>query len=179
MRRIALACITVGVLGLAAWLAQAEPPSTIGAPAPGDAGADALVPSDGPPGAGFAPDPPPLVTRQQWVVDLLYSEGQVTMREARRLTLERPTATPRMMGRFALELYVGPRLLDRVRFDFPMLGAGEYEAKPVWNSPPSFEHHATSSAAVMIPNSERATRLTLLDRASGKTWKLPWPPAKQ
>ena len=33
--------------------------------------------------------------------------------------------TPRMMGRFAMELYEGPTLIERVRFDFPMLGGGE------------------------------------------------------
>ena len=32
------------------------------------------------------------------------------------------------MGRFALELYEGPTLIERVRFDFPMLGGPEADA---------------------------------------------------
>jgi hypothetical protein len=180
MRAVAPALVAAGALVLGALLARAQAPVSGAALSPSvDAGPAALAgstPEAGPPPAGYAPDPQPLMTKHQWIIDLGYDEGQIALRSARRLSLERPTSTPRMMGRFALELYVGRQLLDRVRFDFPMLGAGEYEQKPRWDSPPGFEHRATSSAAVMLPHSERATRMILLDRASGRTWALPWPP---
>ena len=81
-----------------------------------------------------------------------------------------------MMGRFAVELYVGRQLLDRVRFDFPLLGADELAGGPrMWSSPPSFERKLSTQAAVMIPHSERATRAILVDRATGRVWTLPWP----
>jgi hypothetical protein len=81
-----------------------------------------------------------------------------------------------MMGRFAIELYVGKQLLDRVRFDFPLLGADDFAGgSRRWDSPPSFERNLSTQAAVMIPHSERATRAILVDRATGQAWMLPWP----
>jgi len=154
------------------FLARAEPGSE-GAilPSAVDAGAEIE-----PPRAGYGPDPVALVTRHQWVVDLRYRSGTVRYGGARRVELPNATSTPRMMGRFAIELYVGRQLLDRVRFDFPLLGADELGgATRRWDSPPSFEHNLSTQAAVMIPHSERATRALLVDRATGRTWALPWP----
>ena len=92
------------------------------------------------------------------------------------MELPKALSTPRAMGRFAVELYVGRQLLDRVRFDFPLLGADELAGTPRrWDSPPSFEQNLSTQAAVMIPHSERATRALLVDRASGRSWVLPWP----
>lgn len=125
---------------------------------------------------GSRPDPPPLSSRSQWELDLAFDEGQVALRGAHSVVLDRPTATARSMGRFALELYVGPELVDRVRFDFPLLGAGEYAAKRPWNAPPSFERHLHSNAKVRIPQSQRATMLILVDRAAREAWRVPWPP---
>jgi hypothetical protein len=153
------------------FLARAEPTAGETLPSAFDAGAPIE-----PPPAGYPPDPIPLVTRHQWVIDLRYRSGTVTYGGARRVELASATATPRMMGRFAIELYVGRQLLDRVRFDFPLLGADELAGAPRrWDSPPSFERNLSTQTAVMIPNSERATRAVLVDRATGGAWLLPWP----
>ena len=129
-----------------------------------------------PPAGGYAPDPLALVTRHQWVVDLRYRSGAVTYGGARRVELPSAMPTARMMGRFAIELYVGKQLLDRVRFDFPLLGADDFATgSRRWDSPPSFERNLSTQAAVMIPHSERATRAILVDRATGRAWTLPWP----
>ncbi len=168
--RVAL-FLAIGALPLSL-LARAEPvdDGQILADAQ-DAGTDLA-----PPAAGYAPDPAPLVTRHQWVVDLRYRSGSLVYGGSRRVDLAQPTPTPRRMGRFALELYVGPQLLERVRFDFPLLGADELGGSPRrWDSAPSFERKLSSQAAVMIPQSERATRATLVDRATGRAWVLPWP----
>jgi hypothetical protein len=189
MRRLIVTLLAVTPLLVAAFFARADSPTDAGAQADGGTSAApsaatlasaapplSAAPASGPPPGGYAPDPAPLVTRRQWVLDLGYREGDVTLRGARAISLPRATATPRAMGRFALELYVGAALLDRVRFDFPLLGAGEYsEARRRWDAPPSFERHLTSSAAVMIPQSDRTTRVLLVDRASGRTWTLPAP----
>jgi hypothetical protein len=149
--------------------------------APTDAGAPQaplpLVSDDaGPPPQGYLPDPAPLVTRHQWVVDLGYQAGTVVFGGARRVQLARPSGTPRAMGRFALELFIGKELIDRVRFDFPLLGADDFADTPRrWDSPPSFELYLSTRAAVMFPHSERATRAVLVDRATGNVWALPWP----
>lgn len=151
----------------------APPPS--GGAAPGPSGEPAPTPT--PPTAGYAPDPPPLRTRHQWIVTLVYHEGEVSFRGARQVELAQAVPTARNVGRFALELYVGSELLDRLRFDFPLLGADEFAGlRRPWDAPPTFERHLSTSTAVMIPRSERATRLVLVDRASGRTWSLPFPP---
>jgi hypothetical protein len=152
-----------------AFLARADPTADGEVlPSANDAGAA--------PPSGYAPDPIALVTRHQWVLDLRYRSGTLIYGGARRVELPSATPTVRMMGRFAVELYVGPQLLDRVRFDFPLLGADELAGNPRrWDSPPSFERNLSTQAAIMIPNSERATRAFLVDRATGRAWALPWP----
>jgi hypothetical protein len=110
------------------------------------------------------------------VVDLSFRSGTIAFGGARRVELLKPTSTPRLMGRFAVELYVGKELIDRVRFDFPLLGADDFAGGGRrWDSPPSFERKLSTNAAVMVPHSERATRAILLDRATGRVWSLPWP----
>jgi hypothetical protein len=145
-----------------------------------DAGAELIlapiVNDAGAPATGYLPDPPPLVTKHQWVIDLGYRAGAIVFGGARRIELAKPTGTPRAMGRFALELYIGKELIDRVRFDFPLLGADDYADSPRrWDSPPSFERQLSTRAAVVLPHSERATRAVLVDRATGNQWVLPWP----
>jgi hypothetical protein len=129
----------------------------------------------GPPPGGYLPDPPPLTTRHQWIVDLGFRGGAILFGGARRVELAKPSTTPRAMGRFALELYVGKELIDRTRFDFPLLGADELEGAGKWDSPVSFERNLSTRAAVILPHSERATRAILVDRATGYVWALPWP----
>jgi hypothetical protein len=146
---------------------------------PADAGTEVAlvrIASDaGPPPAGYLPDPPGLVTRHQWIVDLGFRGGAILFGGARRVELAKPAGTPRAMGRFALELYVGKELIDRARFDFPLLGADELEGAGRWDSPVSFEHQLSTRTAVILPHSERATRAILVDRATGYVWAVPWP----
>jgi hypothetical protein len=162
--------VTGGAL-LFSLLARAEP---------SDGGAELapmpLVSDAGAPPSGYLPDPTPLVTRHQWVVELGYRGGVVVFGGARRVELGKAAGTSRAMGRFALELFIGKELIDRVRFDFPLLGADDFADTPRrWDSPPSFERNLSTRAAVMLPHSERATRAVLVDRATGNVWALPWP----
>jgi hypothetical protein len=142
-----------------------------------------LVPLDaGAPPAGYPPDPAPLVTRHQWLLKLAYRSGQLVFRGARPLELSQPTATARAFGRFALELYVGKELVDRVRFDFPLL-ADELSSAPSGaprrgvapDSPLLFGPKLSTQASIALPDSQRATRAVLVDRATGTIWPLPWP----
>jgi len=165
---VCVAAIAAFALAAGADRPPAAPPADAGAV---DAGAT------GPARGGYLPDPPPLVTRHQWVLDLAYRAGEVSLQGARRIALPRPTPTARMMGRFAVELYVGRELVDRMRFNFPLLGAGEIgDDTTSWSAPPSFERGLSASTAVMIPHSERATRALIVDRATGRQWPVPWPP---
>lgn len=123
------------------------------------------------------PDPPPMVARKQWVFDLRWSKGEPYLLGIHPLDLGAPQETQRAMGRFAIELFEGPTLIERVRFDFPMLGADEPQDGG-YMGPPSFQRKLTTRIGVMFPVTSRGTRLELWDRATDRRWPLPWPPSE-
>jgi hypothetical protein len=120
-------------------------------------------------------DPEPLVERHQWVFDLRWDRGDVFLVGVRPLDLPAPQATPRVMGRFALELFEGAALFERVRFDFPLLGAVD-PGDGGWGSPPSLTQKLRTRIGVVFPATRRGTRLELVDRATNRRWSVPWPP---
>ena len=145
--------------------ADAGPPPTHAALAP-------------PPLSGSAPDPEPLRLADQWQFSMLYQGGTASVEHVEKRTLAKPVSTVRHMGRFALELWIGHELIDRVRFDFPLIAAEETPGvtrRPL-HDPPSLGPHAIARLTVLVPNSPRATRLVLVDRATEKSEELPWPP---
>jgi hypothetical protein len=117
------------------------------------------------------PDPPALVEKSQWVYDLRWDRGDVWLLGVHPLELTAPQATPRVMGRFAIELFEGPTLIERVRFDFPLLGASEPDGSL------SLTSKLRTRIGVVFPATKRGTRLELWDRATNRRWSLPWPPA--
>jgi len=135
------------------------------------------------------PDPTPLTSKEQWVYDLRYSAGDLYLLGIHHIELGAPQATPRAMGRFALELYEGSTLLERARFDFPMLGdgaglphpGGTPEAGaplPIQGRTPSITAKVSSRIGVMFPAAPKGTRLDIVDRATDRRWPLPWPPSE-
>ena len=115
---------------------------------------------------------------EQWQYAVIYQAGGVGVEGVEKRTLPKPVATPRRMGRFALELWIGHELIDRVRFDFPMIAAEDVPGKPrrPLHDSPNLSPHATARVRVSLPASPRATRLMLVDRATEKAQELPWPP---
>jgi hypothetical protein len=116
------------------------------------------------------PDPAPLVEKSQWVYDLRWDKGELWLLGVHPLELPAPQATPRVMGRFALELFEGAALLERVRFDFPLMGAVDPDGGP------SLTSKLRTRIGVVFPATKRGTRLELVDRATNRRWSLPWPP---
>lgn len=128
--------------------------------------------------SGSAPDPSPLSMAEQWEYQLLFQNGAPGVESVEQRHLPKPIATPRRMGRFALELWIGHELIDRVRFDFPLIAAEErpgVKRRPLHDAP-SLVPHAIARIRVSVPASPRATRLILVDRATEKAQELPWPP---
>lgn len=115
-------------------------------------------------------DPAPLVERSQWVFDLRWDRGDVWLLATRPLELSEPRTTPRVMGRFAVELFEGAALVERVRFDFPLLGAPETDGGV------SIATKLRTRIGVIFPATKRGTRLELLDCATDRRWSMPWPP---
>jgi hypothetical protein len=179
---LATAALVVTVATCATGDARGDQPrKTVRLPHP-DAGASAGA--DNFPGAtdaGFRytrtpPDPdPPLKSARQWIFDLRYQQGDIFLVDTRTMDVGTPRETPRVMGRFALELFDHAVLIERVRFDFPFLGAPA--ARP--SGPIALDHHVTSSIGVVFPQTPRGTRLELVDRSTDERWQLPWPAKEQ
>jgi hypothetical protein len=139
------------------------------------AAADA-APPPAPPDS--VPDPEPLRVARQWEYEVLYDKGKLSVAKVRAMRFDKPVVTSRQMGRFAIELWIGRELVDRVRFDFPLLAADEPRLGPrhPLKDPPSLGAGARVSRTLLVPASPRATRAVLVDRATGETLSLPWPP---
>jgi len=134
-----------------------------------------------PPLSGSAPDPEPLRLANQWQYSMLFQNGAPNVERVEAKTLSQPQATARHMGRFALELWIGHELIERVRFDFPLIAAEERPGitrRPLHDTP-SLIPNAISRVTVLVPASPRATRLVLVDRATEKVAELPWPPDRE
>jgi hypothetical protein len=122
------------------------------------------------------PDPPPMNERMQWVFDLRWDRGDVYLLGVHKIDMGTPHLTPRVMGRFALELFEGPTLIERVRFDFPMLGAAAEPIDGGLRSQTRFEPKLKTRIGVLFPATSRGTKLELWDRARDVRVALPWPP---
>ncbi len=121
------------------------------------------------------PDPPAMTEREQWVFDLRWDRGEVYLLDVHKIDMGTPHTTPRVMGRFALELFEGPTLIERVRFDFPMLGVPESPDAGL-RTAPRFEPKLKTRIGVLFPATKRGTKLELWDRARDVRMALPWPP---
>jgi hypothetical protein len=169
-----LACASATVFALSAL--ATEPGHTIDVSRVFDAGA--LPGSPGDIVITRTPaDPVPLVERSQWVFDLRWDRGEVWLLDVSAIELPVAQATPRAMGRFALELFEGPALIERVRFDFPLLATPDL-GDGGWKAPPSLSQKLRTRIGVVFPATRRGTRLELLDRATNRRWSLPWPAQK-
>ena len=113
--------------------------------------------------------------RFQWVFDLRWDRGDVYLLEVHKVDMGGPHMTPRVMGRFALELFEGPTLIERVRFDFPMLGVPEGPDAGM-KTAPRFEPKLKTRIGVFFPATKRGTKLELWDRAKDTRVPLAWPP---
>jgi hypothetical protein len=120
---------------------------------------------------GRAPDPPALRASRQYELEFRYARGEVQLAEARLRTFARPVVSPRRLGRFAVELWIGLELVERVRFDFPLLGAEESPGM-------ALERGLVTTQRVLVPATDRPTRAVLVDRATGQEIELRWPPVQ-
>jgi hypothetical protein len=167
--------------------ARSGAPVTSGGPAaPGAAGSGAAASgapaASGTPAASAPkftsdpPDPTPLASAEQYEYSFRYEKGEVRLLGVRALRYKQPVVTARRIGRFAFELWIGRELIDRVRFDFPLLGGDELHTGPrPLGEPPSLAS-GSFDTKVLVPAAARARSARLVDRATRSTLELPWPP---
>jgi hypothetical protein len=167
-------------------LAEGHGDGAIDAPVPsgvptasGSAAPSASASSDAPPRAFTSdpPDPQPLRLADQYEYTLHYEDAKIRLVGLRRVRFPTPIVTARRMGRYAFELWIGHELVDRVRFDFPLLAATEasdttrrklYETPALTGGP--------YTVTVLVPAAPRARTARLVDRATRFQAKLSWPP---
>jgi len=123
------------------------------------------------------PDPEPLRTAKQYEINAVWEDYRVRVESARELTFKQPIVTERRIGRFAVELWVGNELIDRVRFDFPLLADDPTPTRRRPLHEPSTFAGSVLRAKVMVPASPRVRRAVIFDRATGNETELAWPPA--
>jgi hypothetical protein len=138
-------------------------------------GAAASALGEGTRDPGRAPDPPASASRTKKQFELRYQDRRLTVERVRTTTSEKAVSTPRRMGRFALELYVGSELVDRVRFNVPLLADPAEPGDQRLNARPRFDDVKTR-LSVWMTDSDRATELRIVDRSSGEEQRYLWPP---
>ena len=116
-----------------------------------------------------APDPTPLACDAVLVLGVRYDHGTIRLERVRREVVAKGTVLPRRFGRFAAELYGGPTLLERARFDFPLIHDDDGPGVV-------FGRTLDFTVDVRVPDSERPTRLEIWDRATDTRWTFRYPP---
>jgi hypothetical protein len=125
------------------------------------------------------PDPKPTSSRDWIAIEFEFVDGAARAQKFRRVQTSKPRDSARVVGRHAVELWIGCELIDRVRFSFPLQAAegptNVSQRRPL-HEQPSLTAHAHLSAVVLVPFSDRATRAELVDRGNGSRVSLAWPP---
>ena len=154
-RSLVIAALFGAVLGVGAVTALAEPPK-----------------------GGYPPDPPARASRANWIFEMSARGGKITVDRVKPVTYAKPAETPRAIGRFALELYIGPELLDRVRFNVPLMGGEGSEGNRNGLPKPRFDQGVTVRINARMADNPRAAYLLVVDRETGDTQKFFWPPER-
>lgn len=150
------------------------------APAPSSSAAPvasgSAAPAPAPLTPSNLPDPTPLKMAEQVEYELELSEGKVTVVSAKAVKLKEAIVTPRMMGRYAIELGIGQELIERLRFDFPGTAADEPTPGPKkLKAPLDLGSRAIARVKLLVPQSPRVRRALLVDRAMNTATELEWP----
>lgn len=134
------------------------------------------APAAPPPAPSTLPDPTPLKLAEQVEYELELNEGKVAVVSVKAVKLKEPIVTPRMMGRYAIELGIGQELIERLRFDFPGTAADEPMVGPKkLKAPLDLGSRAIARVKLMVPQSPRVRRALLVDRALNTATELEWP----
>lgn len=115
-------------------------------------------------------DPVPLTEKTQWIFDLRWDRGDVYLVAVHKIDMPAPMTTPRVLGRFAIELTDKGTLVERVRFDFPGLAVPDEEGGIRMTA------RLRTRIGVFFPATIRGDKLELVDKTTLQHWALPWPP---
>jgi hypothetical protein len=120
------------------------------------------------------PDPAPLCEKGRYRIDVRWDKETPSILTVNTVDNEKAEPVERWAGRFALELFEHGVLIERARFNFPMLGASRQERAKSMAA--AIDANLSSTTEVAFPATSRGDRFELRDRATGKRWQLAWPP---
>ena len=126
--------------------------------------------------SGFVPDPPGIASKKHWTFEVQVRQGKPALGKVQEVALANPSTTARVLGRFAIEFWIGKELLDRVRFDVPLL---EDPAKKRDRRLGAPQFSVNTRLSVRMADTARATSVLLVDRATGETQHYAWPPSAE
>lgn len=116
------------------------------------------------------PDPEPLRSQVQYDFVLEFNKGEIRVLSVEEVRLAKPQSTPRRLGRFAFELWSGAELVERVRFDFPLMGATGARDEDV------LAKGLSAQTQVRVPAEVRAAFARIIDRKTRDEVEVAWPP---
>jgi hypothetical protein len=119
-----------------------------------------------------------LSSVNHWLLGLHYVRGAIRIDSVQAVHLDEASEGDRLTGRFALELWSNQTLLDRLRFDFPLLAA---EVAPPSAQRPvhreaSFAPGAEVLITLQVPTIPEINRAQIVDRVTGQITEIAWPP---
>jgi hypothetical protein len=119
-----------------------------------------------------------LSSVHHWLLGLHYIRGAVRIDTVQAVHLEEPREGDRFTGRFALELWSNQTLLDRLRFDFPLLAAETTPPNPQRpvRREATFAPGAEVSTTLQVPTIPEINRAQIVDRVTGQITEIAWPP---
>jgi hypothetical protein len=122
-------------------------------------------------GLTFA-DKPPLTTGYLDVT-VRWQRGRVTVERVEAGRFDKPTAIKRWTGRFEARARAGKRILDAVRFDFPLLGDADSGNQGALAD--KLKENTVATAKVRVPLPDGADAVEVADRHGGPAVPVPLP----
>jgi hypothetical protein len=122
-----------------------------------------------PPAAAAPATPPPA---SAWIdVTCRWANGRLTVEKVERGAFDRPTVTRRFVGRFEARVSGRGRLLDVVRFDFPLLADADAGVQRALDE--KMKAHVTTTARVRVPLPDGADAVAIADSHGGRPVPVP------
>jgi len=115
----------------------------------------------------------PIYTRRLLKLTLSYKKGRVFTRQMKVTPLKKKVKLPRYEGRFEARLYRKGRIVERLSFDFPMLGMAESYTKKgaaIWLK---FERGLKSHVEIKLPWDKRFDDVRIFDHKLKKVTNVP------
>lgn len=115
----------------------------------------------------------PIYTRRLLKLTLSYAKGRVFTRQMKVTPLKKKVKLPRYQGRFEARLYRKGRLVERLNFDFPMLGMAESFTKKgaaIWLK---FERGLKSHVEIKLPWDKKFDDVRIFDHKLKKVTSVP------